>query len=346
MRQNSPRRNKLSGSGDGSKLEERAMLAGSIAVGSQRLEAGKNSNDAKQIPGSGITDRVAYVVSDSDGQITQVLNEEQYKNRKQRGTLPKGIRETNRKRLVVKEGEDKQQKKVRDENGEKVSIKANGLDSRSEFKFDHQLRGDGIGLRESAETRPGKHTVTFRGYFDVKSAKDTTIFQILNSDPKVNERKNNEKRQVGKPQLFIEAETRKDDPKTRDVDESKLVYLYNAADANRDFETVGKGDDAERVDTPFYIGPKKFNLEVRTDGKSGEILVNGEVAQKRYNFDRDVNTEKVFDLPNDSNNQFRYGAYHHDRRVIPKDQRDPNTGVTLEAASTADITVFDAHLLV
>lgn len=297
------RRNRLTTSSQDLALEGRVMLAATRRTGSVE-------DTANEFSDSKYSESNVKVIEDSNGRIDQVVSQKQIKDARKAGS-PLKTATRKRERFVVKEGENRQPAS---------SGRNNGLDSRVERLFSYNQRGDGRSEPTTLTPRPG--TVTFKGYYNIKSAKDTTVFQILSNDPK-------DKEDPFRPVMFINAETYK----TKDGKDR--VRLYNIED--KQFKEV-KG---KRTQVPLYDGPRKFNLEVRSTGKKAEVFIDGKSRGGAYDLDR-YRDQSGQQLTDDTILSFRYGAYHHDRRAI-KGKR-PSNGVTEEAASTADIEVVDARL--
>lgn len=201
----------------------------------------------------------------------------------------------NRENFQVAEGENKE---------------PNGLDPRAESAFTKRVKKT-AGL-----------DFTFTGEYNIKSAKDTTVFQILNID------KNDSNDDTARPVVFIEAETYKKDGKPK-------VRL---------FEKNAKSKGA------IYDGDRKFDLKIETNGRQADIFVDGKKRGKTVIFDRYRSRPGIQLGDNNNTNEIRYGAYHHDNRTIPSDERKDAKGtaderVTLEAASKANIDVTNAQLV-
>lgn len=148
----------------------------------------------------------------------------------------------------------------------------------------------------------------FSGFFTIDSAHDTTVMQILNLDRDDPDRY--------RPVLFLEANRFTN----RDGDDILVITDGRMRPGNPQIRW-------QRNDNDFHLRVKVI------DGRSVEVYIDGRL---RYT--------KVLDRYNDrpgvqrgDQSQIRYGAYHHDTRVV-----GPASNRTKEALSEAKIRVRDA----
>lgn len=212
------------------------------------------------------------------------------------------------------------------------------------FVVDEGARKDSAGLDPRAEADFGgfygpDDDITFTGKFDIKQAKDTTFFQLLDFDGKSSD--------LSRPVVFLEAETFVNDNGV------ERVRLFDRSQTGR------RGDDEQ----PFYTGGPKFDFEFNsTDGEASftvtELKSNGRAGKtvdrsitldrfaesnisqsQRQQFERE--NEEIDGIQVPQRSKVRYGIYHHDRENI---SQTPGTSEFV-AASRAEIVVEDAKLV-
>lgn len=208
-----------------------------------------------------------------------------------------------------------------------------GFAPRSESEFAEKLKPN---TKNASQAKK----YTFTGQYDVKSAKKTTIFQILNTDDNDSDNQ--------RPILYLQADTYHEPKRDRNgkvrrdrngkIQTEKMVRVYESS-----FALAGKKPKL------LYDGSPKFDLKVTTNSHTAQVYFNGvkkhEQTLDRYPDslfpDHDVKGKNL-----GMSNEIRYGAYHHDLKSLSKSEAAKvGRKVIREAASTAEVVVSDAELV-